>query len=74
VTPPAGATPVRGTTFWVQVSADGRTLAVRPLRLSRSAAFDRAAAAFVRQLSWEPARKGGSPLDAWTQIEVRPAP
>ena len=74
VTPPAGATPERGTTFWVQVSADGRTLAVRPLRLSRSVAFDRAAAAFVRRLSWEPARKGGSPLVAWTQIEVRPAP
>ena len=74
VTPPAGATPERGTTFWVRVSADGRTLALRPLRLSRSVAFDRAAAAFVRRLSWEPARKSGSPLDAWTQIEVRPAP
>ena len=74
VAPPAGATPERGSTFWVRVSADGRTLELRPLRPSRSEPFDRAAAAFVRGLSWEPARKGGSPLDAWTQIEVRPAP
>ena len=74
VAPPAGASPERGTTFWVQVSADGRTLGLRPLRLSRSVAFDRAAAAFVRRLSWEPARRDGSPLTAWTQIEVRPAP
>ena len=74
VTPPEGATPERGATFWVRVSADGRTLALRPLRASRSVAFDQAAAAFVRGLSWEPARKAGSPLDAWTQIEVRPAP
>jgi TonB family protein len=72
---PAGArTPERGTQLWVRVSAAGATSGTRMIRSSGAPRFDVAAIAFVRTLAWEPAAKGGEPVAAWTQIEVRPAP
>ncbi len=72
---PAGAAaPEQGTLVWVQVSAGGRTAAVRSRRSSGSREFDQAAVAFVQQLAWSPATKVGAPVDAWVPLEVRPAP
>ena len=73
VAAPGGNAPERGATFWVRVGADGQTLGVRIRQSSRNRRFDRVAMAFARRLTWEPARKGGTPVEAWTQIEVRPA-
>jgi TonB family protein len=73
VAAPGGNAPARGATFWVRVGADGQTLGVRIRQSSRNRGFDRVAMAFARRLTWEPARKGGTPVEAWTQIEVRPA-
>ncbi|HEU5048794.1 MAG TPA: protein kinase [Gemmatimonadales bacterium] len=73
--PPDGVPlPERGTQLWVQVSAEGRTAAVRPRRSSGVLRFDRAAAAFAQRLAWTPALRGGEPVTAWVQLEVRPAP
>jgi serine/threonine-protein kinase len=72
---PAGAAaPEQGTLVWVQVSAEGRTAAVRSRRSSGSREFDQAAVAFVQQLAWSPATKIGAPVAAWVPLEVRPAP
>lgn len=72
---PAGAaTPEQGTLVWVQVSAEGRTAAVRSRRSSGSREFDQAAVAFAQGLSWSPATRVGAPVAAWVPLEVRPAP
>lgn len=72
---PAGAqAPSQPAVLWVRVSAAGRTTEGRLLRTSGSTAFDRSAGVFAADLRWEPARKGGSSVDAWTQLAVRPAP
>jgi TonB family protein len=71
--PEGSLEPERGTLVWVQVSADGRTAAVRSRRSSGSREFDQAAVAFVQQLSWSPALKLGTAVAAWVPLEVRPA-
>jgi TonB family protein len=72
--PEGAAVPEQGTLVWVQVSAEGRTAAVRSRRSSGSREFDQAAVAFVQQLEWSPATRVGVPVAAWVPLEVRPAP
>jgi serine/threonine protein kinase len=61
-------------TMWVRVSAEGRTMEVRRLRPSNDAAFERDARAFALEMEWQPATKGGIPVEAWTQMLFRPQP
>ena len=72
---PAGsvATPAPSV-LWVRVSADGRTLEVRPLEPSADTAFERAARAFAERVRWQPARRADSAVDAWMQWKFDPAP
>jgi hypothetical protein len=64
-----GAAP---TIIWVRVSADGSTLDVRPVRPSNDAGFEQAAYAYARQMKWNPATKGGTSVEGWTQQMLRP--
>ncbi|HEX5387899.1 MAG TPA: hypothetical protein VFW66_14440, partial [Gemmatimonadales bacterium] len=71
---PADADPHPGPSIlWVKVSTDGKTLAVDPLRPSRDGAFERDVRAFAKDMTWYPATKGGTPVEAWTQMIFRPA-
>ncbi len=64
----------RPSVLWVRVSSEGKTIEVRRLRPSDDAAFERDARAFAMELAWQPATKGGAPVEAWTQMWFRPAP
>ncbi len=59
--------------LWVKVSAEGKTLAVRPLRPSNDGAFERDVRAFAKEMTWYPATRNGQPVEAWTQMIFRPA-
>jgi serine/threonine protein kinase len=61
-------------TMWVRVSAEGKSMEVRRLRPSNDAAFERDARTFALQMEWQPATKGGAPVEAWTQMLFRPQP
>ncbi len=58
---------------WVKVSREGRTLESRPLKPSNDTAFERLVETYVKTTEWRPARKGGAPVDAWTQWIFKPA-
>jgi hypothetical protein len=60
--------------LWVKVSTEGRTVDVSRLRPSNDADFERAVRNFVWSMTWHPALKNGSPVEAWTQMLFRPAP
>jgi serine/threonine protein kinase len=64
----------RPSLLWVKVSTEGRTVDVSPLRSSNDAAFERAVRNFVWSMTWHPALKDGSPVEAWTQMLFPPAP
>jgi outer membrane biosynthesis protein TonB len=64
----------RPSLLWVKVSADGRTLDLRRLRASDDSTFERAARDFVWTVTWHPALKDGSPVEAWTQMLFPPLP
>jgi serine/threonine protein kinase len=64
----------RPSLMWVKVSPEGRTVDVAPLRPSNDSSFDSAVRNFVWTVSWHPALKGGSPVEAWTQMLFPPAP
>jgi hypothetical protein len=64
----------RPSVLWVRVSPEGKTLEIRPFRPSNDAAFERDAHAFAMEMAWQPAIKGGAPVEAWTQMIFRPAP
>ena len=80
VAPPFVPVPVdvegepRPSVLWVRVSAEGKTLEVRAFRPSNDGAFERDVRAFAMDLAWQPAIKGGTPVEAWTQMIFRPAP
>ncbi len=80
VTPPFVPVPVdvegepTPSVLWVRVSADGKTLETRAFRPSNDPAFERDVRAFAIDLAWQPAVKGGAPVEAWTQMIFRPAP
>ena len=72
---PEGVTDLpRPSLLWVKVSPEGRTVDVAALRPSNDSSFDRAVRDFVWTVSWHPALKGGSPVEAWTQMLFPPAP
>ena len=72
---PAGAaTAPTPSVLWVKVSADGRTEDARRLRPSNDPAFERAVHQYVRTLAWQPAKKDGAAIAAWTQWIFPPAP
>jgi serine/threonine protein kinase len=72
---PADAAPSpRPSLLWVKVSADGKTEEVQALRPSNDGAFEREVRAFAKEMSWYPATKGGTPVEAWTQMIFRPQP
>ncbi len=64
----------RPSLLWVKVSTEGRTVDVARLRPSNDAAFERAVRNFVWSMTWHPALKDGSPVEAWTQMLFPPAP
>jgi hypothetical protein len=64
----------RPSVLWVRVSPEGKTMEVRRFRPSNDAAFERDVRAFAMELAWQPAIKDGVPVEAWTQMEFRPAP
>ncbi len=63
----------RPSLLWVKVSSEGRTVDVQRLRPSNDAAFERAVRDFVWTVTWHPALKAGSPVEAWTQMLFPPA-
>ncbi len=60
--------------LWIKVSADGRTEEARRLRPSSDPVFERAVHQYVRALAWQPAKKDGAAIAAWTQWIFPPAP
>ena len=64
----------RPSLLWVKVSSEGRTVDVQRLRPSNDSAFERAVRDFVWTVTWHPALKAGSPVEAWTQMQFPPAP
>jgi hypothetical protein len=59
----------RATRLLVHVRKDGSVAEVRGLRPSDVRVFEAAARGFAQSLSWQPATKGGVPVDAWTPWE-----
>src|SRR5438552_1855632 len=64
----------RPSLLWVKVSTEGRTVDVSRLRPSNDPDFERAVRNFVWSMTWHPALKDGSPVEAWTQMLFPPAP
>jgi hypothetical protein len=64
----------RASLLWVKVSTEGRTVDVSRLRPSNDPGFERAVRNFVWSMTWHPALKDGSPVEAWTQMLFPPAP
>jgi hypothetical protein len=64
----------RASLLWVKVSTEGRTVDVSSLRPSNDTAFERAVRNFVWSVTWHPALKEGTPVEAWTQMLFPPAP
>ena len=64
----------RPSLLWVKVSTEGRTVDVARLRPSNDTVFERAVRNFVWSVTWHPALKDGSPVEAWTQMLFPPAP
>ncbi|HXE58105.1 MAG TPA: energy transducer TonB, partial [Gemmatimonadales bacterium] len=57
----------RASILWVRVSPDGRTLEVQPRTPSNDPAFERLAQEYALKVRWEPATRGGRPVEGWTQ-------
>jgi PEGA domain len=64
----------RPSLLWVKVSTEGRTVDVARLHPSNDSTFERAVRNFVWSVTWHPALKDGSPVEAWTQMLFPPAP
>src|SRR5262249_9756868 len=63
----------RPSLLWVKVSSEGPAGHVQRLRPSNASAFERAVRDFVWTVTWHPALKAGSPVEAWTQMLFPPA-
>ena len=70
--PASAARTPRATRLLVHVTKDGSVAEVRGLRPSDVRVFEAAARGFAQSLSWQPATKGGVPVDAWTPWEFSP--
>ena len=64
----------RPSLLWVKVSTEGRTVDVSRLHPSNDTVFERAVRNFVWSVTWHPALKDGTPVEAWTQMLFPPAP
>jgi Protein kinase domain/zinc-ribbon domain len=62
----------RSSVLLVQVSADGKSLQVRPFNPSNDAAFERLAREYATTMEWRPATKDGTAVTAWTQMAFPP--
>ncbi|HXY70571.1 MAG TPA: protein kinase [Gemmatimonadales bacterium] len=60
-------------TFWIQVGTTGAIEKVVPLQTSNQSDFSTAALAAAQTLKFNPAQKGGQPVEAWTQVPISPA-
>jgi hypothetical protein len=72
--PDGAAETPRPSLLWVKVSTEGRTVDVSRLRPSNDTTFERAVRNFVWSVTWHPALKDGTPVEAWTQMLFPPAP
>jgi hypothetical protein len=71
--PPMCAGAVTPVTILVRVSADGSVIGTPTVvRPSSCEAFTQIATAFAQDVGFAPARKGAAPVEAWTQVLVRP--
>jgi len=61
----------RATILQVKVSPAGQTVDVRVVLPSNDAVFTQRARSFAEMLSWNPAQKGGTPVEGWTQLIVK---
>jgi len=69
---PADAVMVpRAAILQVKVSPAGQTADVRVVLPSNDAVFTQRARSFAEMLSWNPAQKGGMPVEGWTQLIVK---
>jgi TonB family protein len=66
-----GAAPTPAT-FWVQVGATGAVESVVPIATSSDGDFSTAALTAAQTMKFNPARKDGQPVEAWTQIAILP--
>jgi serine/threonine-protein kinase len=62
----------RPSVLLIKVSADGKTLQVRPFNPSNDAAFEKLARAYAATMEWHPATKSGTPVEGWTQMAFPP--
>jgi TonB family protein len=75
VTPPSTCTGrVSPATVLLRVTASGDVETASVQSRSTCAAFNDAAVAFARDLAFAPATRNGSPVAAWIQLLIRPAP
>ncbi len=65
-------TPPTPATFWVHVGATGAVESVIPIATSSDDRFSTAALAAADSMKFNPAQKGGQPVEAWTQIAISP--
>ncbi len=56
----------------VKVSGAGKTMAMRTLRPSSSLEFTNAVELYANAMKWTPAKRGGQPVDGWTQVAFGP--
>ena len=56
----------------VKVSSAGKTMAMRTLRPSSSLEFTNAVELYANGMKWTPAKRGGQPVDGWTQVVFQP--
>jgi hypothetical protein len=63
----------RSSVLLIHVSAEGKSLEVRPFNPSNDAAFERLARQYAETMEWLPAMKGGVAVAGWTQMAFPPA-
>ncbi len=58
--------------MWVRVSEDGRAQSFQIINHSSDPLFDRTAAGFAMQITYNPAQKAGRPVEGWTRMQLLP--
>ncbi len=62
----------RSSVLLIEVSAEGKTLEVRPFNPSNDAAFERLARQYAATMEWRPATRDGRAVVGWTQMAFPP--
>ncbi|MEO8201117.1 MAG: protein kinase [Gemmatimonadota bacterium] len=62
----------RSSVLLIKVSADGKSLEVRPFNPSNDATFERLARQYAESMEWRPATKNGVAVIGWTQMAFPP--